>query len=234
MADRYADSNAGETPVEDEMSDYESNPQGETPEVDGKSTGRSQRDGSGRQVAQNQGRQSNSDSDSEEGEGDESQANVDELVFDNWLSKQPVEVQELVARQQRALRDALVEERQQRKTLSKQIGALAKKAEGNAAATKELNQVKATLEDATRKANFFMSVPTDCANPKLAFAAAQLNGYLNSKGEADWDAIRREVPELFRRVTVPSANAGAGAKQAGANTEQSMNAFIRAALGRGD
>ena len=70
MADRYTDSNAGETPVEDEMSDYESNPQGETPEVDGKSTGRSQRDGSGRQVAQNQGRQSNSDSDSEEGEGE--------------------------------------------------------------------------------------------------------------------------------------------------------------------
>lgn len=232
MADQNLEGiDAGETPVMDEMSQddaSETTPQGETPATDVKSAK------SPKATAKSDAQPAATTEDSDEdGEGVD-QADVDELIFDNWLGKQPVQVQELVTRQQKALRDALVDERNQRKQLSKQIGALQKKAEGNAEATKELRTLRATLEEAQRRAKFYESLPGDLTNPKLAFAAAQMNGWVGSNGQTDWDAMRKEMPELFRRITVPTANAGAGAKQSGASTEPSMNAFIRAALGRGD
>lgn len=233
MAENTQGSSSGETLDTNEMFDNEEseNLQDVTSDADGKSAMNSAlRQSSARQQSK---QTTEEDSDGGDGDGDGDQTdNADEMVFDTWIAKQPAEVQELVTRQQKALRDALVEERQQRKTLSKQVGALSKKAEGNATATRELNELKATLVETQRRATFYESVPTDCANPKLAFAAAQMNGLIDKNGETDWTSIRQQMPELFKRITVPSANAGAGAKQTGADTEKSMNAFIRAALGR--
>lgn len=229
MADQNLEGiDAGETPVMDEMSNSdapEGTPQGETPATDVTSA-KSQKATAKRDA------QPPATEDSEDEGYDGDQADVDELIFDNWLSKQPVEVQELVARQQKALRDALVDERNQRKQLNKQVGALQKRASDSVVNAKELRELKATLEETQKRARFYESLPTDLTNPKLAFAAAQMNGWLGNNGQADWETIRREMPELFRRITVPTANAGAGAKQSGTQTEPSMNAFIRAALGR--
>lgn len=229
MADQNLEGiDAGETPVMDEMSNSdapEGTPQGETPATDVTSA-KSQKATAKRDA------QPPATEDSEDEGYDGDQADVDELIFDNWLSKQPVEVQELVARQQKALRDALVDERNQRKQLNKQVGALQKRASDSVVNAKELRELKATLEETQKRARFYESLPTDLTNPKLAFAAAQMNGWLGNNGQADWETMRREMPELFRRITVPTANAGAGAKQSGTQTEPSMNAFIRAALGR--
>ena len=233
MAEQNLDGiDAGETPVMDEMSnsDASENPQGETPATDVTSA-KSQKGSNAKRDAQPTATNEDAE-DGDDGEDGFSAADVDELVFDNWLNKQPVQVQELVARQQKALRDALVDERNQRKQLTKQIGALQKKTEGNAVTAKELRELRSTLEETQRRARFYESLPGDLTNPKLAFAAAQMNGWLGNNGQADRDTIRREMPELFRRITVPTANAGAGAKQSGTQTEPSMNAFIRAALGR--
>lgn len=232
MADNKLDGiDTGETPVVDEMSndDASENPQGETPAADVTSA-KSPKGSNAKRDAQPAPATEDTEDDSEDGDID--QADVDELIFDNWLNKQPVQVQELVARQQKALRDALVDERNQRKQLTKQIGALQKKAETGAVNGKELRELRQTLEETQRKAKFYESLPSDLTNPKLAYAAADMNGWLGNNGAADWDTIRKEMPELFRRITVPTANAGAGAKQAGTQTEPSMNAFIRAALGR--
>ena len=169
----------------------------------------------------------NSDSDSDEAEPD-----VDELVYENWLSKQPGEIQELVTRQQRALRDALVDERSRRKQLAASVKTLEAKTTGNSEVQAELAAMRGQLVDAQQRTQFYESAPSDVANPRLAFIAAKEIGAISNKGEkVDWDMIRREMPELFRRVVIPPANAGAGAKQDGA-AGTSMNDFIRTALSR--
>lgn len=240
--DTNLDAGEGETPVVDVMSDGEGegNPQaGATPaagvkSVDGKQTKSNRKaPAKGKVTAEAQAsEESHSGQEGGEGEGDEDAPDVDELVYDNWLGKQPVEVQELITRQQKALRAALVDEREQRKAQKQQLTALTRKLEGNTAATRELDQLKANLKESNRRAKFYESAPTDLTNPRLAYAAAQLNSLLGDTGDVDWDEMRGNMPELFRKVQVPKADAGSGSKQDGASTEKSMNSFIRAALGR--
>ncbi len=165
-------------------------------------------------------------------DAEEAEPDVDELVYENWLSKQPGEIQELVTRQQRALRDALVDERSRRKQLSASVKALEAKTTGNQDVQSELAAMRGQLVDAQQRTQFYESAPSDVANPRLAFIAAREIGAISEKGErVDWDLIRREMPELFRKVSIPTANAGAGAKQDGA-AGTSMNDFIRTALSR--
>ena len=169
---------------------------------------------------------------STETDADEAEPDVDELVYENWLSKQPGEIQELVTRQQRALRDALVDERSRRKQLSAAVKSLEAKTTGNQDVQAELAAMRGQLVDAQQRTQFYESAPSDVANPRLAFIAAREIGAISEKGErVDWDLIRREMPELFRKVSIPTANAGAGAKQDGA-AGTSMNDFIRTALSR--
>ena len=165
-------------------------------------------------------------------ETEEAEPDVDELVYENWLNKQPGEIQELVTRQQRALRDALVDERSRRKQLSASVKSLEAKTTGNAEVQAELAAMRGQLKDAQQRTQFYESAPSDVANPRLAFIAAKEIGAISEKGErVDWDQMRKEMPELFRKVSIPTANAGAGAKQDGA-AGTSMNDFIRTALTR--
>ena len=65
-------------------------------------------------------------------------------------------------------------------------------------------------------------------------ACSEDYGLIDTKtGEADLTKLRQVAPELFVVKTIPTANAGNGAKQPGASDGSSMNAFIRAAAGRG-
>ena len=126
----------------------------------------------------------------------------------------------------------LVDERSRRKQLSASVKSLEAKTTGNHDVQAELSAMRGQLVDAQQRTQFYESAPSDVANPRLAFIAAREIGAISEKGErVDWDLIRREMPELFRKVSIPTANAGAGAKQDGA-AGTSMNDFIRTALSR--
>lgn len=168
----------------------------------------------------------------EQTEEDEAEPDVDELIYDNWVSKQPVEVQEMLERQQKALRSALVDERQQRRNLHKQVKALEVKASTSTVTADEVARLQTTLKEAQRQARFYESLPGDCANPKLAFLAAKDMGFMTDAGTVNWDGLRQEAPQLFAKIVVPSANAGTGAKQGGATGETNMNDIIRGMTGR--
>ncbi len=242
MADVKQDtsySDEGETPILDETSsesfeEESSTQQGARPAGDVKSADKQQKPAARKAAPKAAAAQQEptEDSDGEENGGGEGDEGVDALVYDNWVLKQPVEVQELLTRRQQALRDALVDERKQRKELSRQVQALGRKLEGNTTTTKEIQDLKSTLRDTALRASFYESVPADITNAKLAFSAARESGLIDGNGRVEWAEMRTQYPELFRRATVPTGNAGTGAKQQGADTEKSMNAFIRAALGR--
>lgn len=165
-------------------------------------------------------------------EPEDSEPDVDELVYENWLSKQPEEIQELITRQQRALREALVDERSRRKQLASAVKSLEAKTTGDQDIQAELAAIRGQLTEAQQRTQFYESAPPDIVNPRLAFIAAREIGAISNKGErVDWDLLRRDMPELFRKIQIPPANAGAGARQDGA-AGTSMNDFIRTALSR--
>lgn len=168
----------------------------------------------------------------EQTDEEDAEPDVDELIYASWVSKQPVEVQEMLERQQKALRSALVDERTQRRSLHKQVKALEVKASTSTVTAEEVARLQGTLKEAQRQAKFYENLPGDCANPKLAFLAAKDMGFMTEGGTVNWDGLREQAPQLFARIVVPSANAGTGAKQGGATGEANMNAIIRTMTGR--
>jgi hypothetical protein len=169
-----------------------------------------------------------------DGEDDAEEPDVDELIYDNWVGKQPVQVQEMLERQQKALRSALVDERTQRKSLTKQLKTLEVKASTQEVTAEELGKLRATLQEAQRQAHFYESLPGDVSNPRLAFIAAKDMGLITDGGKVNWDGLREQAPQLFvqAKIPVPPANAGTGAKQDGAAKETNMNQIIRNMTGR--
>jgi hypothetical protein len=84
--------------------------------------------------------------------------------------------------------------------------------------------------EAERKADFLEQASTaGIRNARAAYLVATGGGYIDNKGRLDIDKFRKENPEFFGTTATANAGAGAGA----ANTTGDMNAFIRAAAGRG-
>jgi predicted transcriptional regulator len=133
------------------------------------------------------------------------------------------------------LKSALKDERDGRKALEKQLRDLSKQAEEGSALRTQLDKLAEEQSTTSAKAMFFEQAhDAQVRNLRLAWLAAQEYGLVDAKtGEADFAKLRQQAPELFAPKPVPSANAGAGAKQPGVNDGRSMNDFIRAAAGRG-
>ena len=132
------------------------------------------------------------------------------------------------------LKAALSDERNGRKELEKQLRALSKQAEEGSAIKAQLDKLAEEQGVTTAKNTFFEQAhEAQVKNLRLAWLAAQEYGLLDPKtGEADFTKLRQQAPELFAVKTLPTANAGNGAKQAGAVDGRNMNDFIRAAAGR--
>lgn len=133
------------------------------------------------------------------------------------------------------LKSALKDERDGRKALEKQLRDLSKQAEEGSALRGELDKLAEQQATTTAKATFFEQAhEAQVKNLRLAWLAAQDYGLVDAKtGEADFNKLRQQAPELFVSKTIPTANAGNGAKQGGVSDGRSMNDYIRAAAGRG-
>jgi len=156
------------------------------------------------------------------------------LSWDTWVASQDDTVKGLIDGHVKGLKSALDNERSQRGDLAKQLRDVTAKAEKGSELEKALTDVSTQLEGATRRAAFYEEAGKSeigCSNPKLAFLAAQAEGLFDSRGNVNWQELKATAPELFR-VRTPDGHAGQGTGTAPAPVRD-MNAFIRAASGRG-
>lgn len=167
----------------------------------------------------------------QEGQQGQNTQQQEPINFDSWLGSQDEKIKGLIDGHVTGLKSALENERNERKTLTKQIAELRGKAEKGSELEQQLNALTAQLDAQATKANFYESAPADVANMRLAWMAAQ-DGYINAKGQVDWSGLKTAFPELFRKIATPPANAGNGRGQQG-NSQANMNDFIRRASGRG-
>ncbi len=158
-------------------------------------------------------------------ENEDSQAQS--LTFDAWLGSQPEDVRGLIDSHVSGLKNALGDERNQRKDLARKLKETSASMEAGSAARASLETMTAKLDEATQRADFFAAAAVaGVKNPQLAYLAAKTDNLLD-----DLAGLKTAYPELFTSNRPPAGNAGSGAGQDGAPSK-SMNNFIRAAAGR--
>lgn len=158
-----------------------------------------------------------------------------EFSFDSWLGAQPEHVRKGYETHTAGLRSALETERTQRKEFASQLKGLSAKAEKGSEAERALGEMSSRVEQAEQRAAFYEEAGKPeiaCTNPKAAFLVASAEGLFKRSGEPDWNAIKQAAPELFGQRKTPPGNAGSGNGSPPAQ-KGDMNAFIRAAAGRG-
>ncbi|NLE76515.1 MAG: hypothetical protein GX605_07155 [Chloroflexi bacterium] len=158
--------------------------------------------------------------------------------FEAWLAGQDEATQKLYNEHVTGLKGALQAERNQRKAetadLVKQLREATKQAEEGSAARKALEEATARLEGAELRSQFYEEAvrpEIGCANPRLAFLAAQEIGAMDGKGRVNWDVLKAQFPELFRGKASAAGQAGAGTG-APPTGKADMNTWIRRAAGR--
>lgn len=152
--------------------------------------------------------------------------------FGKFIEKQPDEVKALYEKETSGLKNTVQATRQERDDLAKQIKELLPKAEKGSDVEKTLNETLGKLEAAERRATFAeqaLQPGIDCKNIKAAYALAVSDDLFDRKGLPNWDAIKKEAPELFGK---PAANGNAGAGTSQVTTAQDINDLIRRAAGR--
>lgn len=155
--------------------------------------------------------------------------------FDTWLGSQDETVRGLLDGHTQGLKSALESERDQRKTLAKQIKDMTGKLDASSDAAKQLSEISGKLEQTERRAAFFEDAAKPeigCSNPRAAFLVASAEGLFHKSGEPNWQAIKAEAPELFAGRKTAAGNAGTGTNSPPAAVG-GMNEFIRTAAGRG-
>lgn len=171
----------------------------------------------------------------EQTQGQEGQEAATPFDFDAWLGEQPEHVRKGYEGKTQGLHSALETERTQRKEFAKQLKDLSAKAEKGSEAEKALGEMSARVEQAEQRAAFYEEAgkpENGCLNPKAAFLVATAEGLFKRSGEPDWAAIKQSAPELFGQRKLTPGHAGTGTQSPPAQ-QQSMNAFIRQAAGRG-
>jgi len=156
--------------------------------------------------------------------------------FETWLAAQDDGIKGLYESHTAGLRGALKAEREQRKSesadLLKQLREAAKGSEAGSQAQVALKDVTTRLEQAEQRVSFFEDAAKPeigCTNPRLAFIAAQEISAIDSKGRINWNEVKSQFPELFKRQGSGNAGAGTGTTPTG---KIDMNAVLRRAAGR--
>lgn len=156
-----------------------------------------------------------------EGQGGKPEA----MDYESWIAEQPETVKQLLTARDAPLRNALSQERENAKTLAKQLRELSGKLDANSEAAKQVSELSGRLETEQKRADFYEAATSaGCRNLRLAWLAASVDGLT-------LDEVKAQHPDLFA-VSRPATNAGNGAQQADGGAARDMNRFIRAAAGR--
>ena len=158
------------------------------------------------------------------------------LDFEGWMGGQPEEIKGLVDGHVKGLKNALMQERENRRELEKQLRQLAKDAEAGSAAQKSIAEMADKVSRADRKALFFEEGHGQgVGNLKVAFVLAESEGLFGKNGEVDWAELKKMVPELFgqQQTQRVAGNAGSGTGAVGGVKADGMDSFIRRKAGVG-
>ena len=133
-------------------------------------------------------------------------------TWDQVVEALPEGQRALYEQHTQGLRSALQSEREQRQDLAKQLREATQQLEEGSQARQQLEQLTGQAEAASRRAAFFEEAArteTGCSNPRLAWLAAQELDAFDRRGNVDWEALRKQFPELFGKQTqTPPGNAG--------------------------
>lgn len=143
------------------------------------------------------------------------------LTWDEWHGQLSDEHRKLIESKfdtdAKALKGALEKERDEAKTLAKQLKELQGKAEKGSEMEKALADMQAQLSAALQEKAFILEAPAQSVtNVKAAYKLASADGLIDAKGTVDWDALKKSYPELFaaqKPPAPPDTNAGNTGKQ---------------------
>ena len=143
------------------------------------------------------------------------------LTWDDWQTQLSDEQRKLIESKfdtdAKALKGALEKERDEAKTLAKQLKALQDKAEKGSDMEKALQDLQAQLTAANQEKAFILEAPAKgVVNVKAAYKLAVADELIDAKGAIDWEALKAGYPELFAAAKPPAppdTNAGNTGKQ---------------------
>lgn len=153
-------------------------------------------------------------------------------TWDEVLKGMPEDVQKLYNEHTQGLQNTVKATREERDTLRSQVADALKKAEKGSELETTLTDTLVKLDAATKRSDFIeegIKPEIGCHNLKAAFAVATAQDLFKKSGAPDWDAIKKEVPELFGPI-IPNANGGDGTQTPQAPVD--MNSRIRAAAAK--
>lgn len=155
-------------------------------------------------------------------------------TFEEWFESQTDEVKSLINAHESGLKSALTAERDNTKSLSKQLRELQGVADKGSELEKQLTSLQAKLTESERHSAFIDGAQgAGCTNPKACYKLAKADADLWKRdGSPDWDAIKETAPEFFQRKQ-PSGSAGSGTdKDPNAGSKQHpMDVMMRKSLG---
>ena len=166
-------------------------------------------------------------------QGETPAADAKPVSFEDWYKGLAPEQQEAVDTHIDGLKSALKSEREERKTVERQLREIAKRAEEGSDLRQQLDTLATEQATANAKATFYEQAHgAGVKNLRLAWLAAADAGLVDAKsGECDFGRLKQAAPELFAPKLAAGNNAGNGAGQTGVK-EPSMNDWLRAAAGR--
>jgi len=153
--------------------------------------------------------------------------------WDDVLKELPEDVKALYTEHHTGLQNSVKATRDERDDLAKQIKDLLPKAEKGSELEKSLTEALGKLDQADKRANFAeqaIKPEIGCRNVKAAFALATASDLFKKNGDPDWDALKKDAPELFGAV-IPEGNGGSGTDEDDMKPEN-VNANFNAQLRR--
>lgn len=161
-------------------------------------------------------------------------------TFEAWLSKQDESTQSLIEQRFTVLQNSLRSERDEKKSLDRQLKALSKSLDEGSEAKGQVDRLRSDLSEQAVRADFYEEAhKKGVSNLKLAYSAAKLDNLIDEKGRVDWTALKTQNPELFavsQKPNYPPGNPGQGNREGPPKTQLSgnalMNQFIRETAGR--
>lgn len=152
-------------------------------------------------------------------------------TFEAWYNGQPDDVKSMLDNHISGLKTALNAERDNTKSLSKQIKDLQVSAEKGSALEKQLSDLQARLTESERHAGFIDGAHNaGCSNVKAAYMLAKANDDLWKRdGTPDWEAIKETAPEFFMPRGGGSAGSGTNTPPDAGSKVHPMDALIRKA-----
>jgi hypothetical protein len=127
-------------------------------------------------------------------------------VFEDWIAKQPEEIQKMYEAHTSGLKGALKTERESAKNHQKRLAEITKLLGSDPEKAKqEMDKLAEENKASQARIEFLedaMKPEIECLNPAAAWLVAQGKGLFRSNGVPDWKSIREEAPELFGKRTV--------------------------------